>query len=471
MKILKHLRNVFVPHADNNYTPHALGHRPLSLYAGLMVSIKLVSLFSLALLPQNQAFSSAVTPANIYELTNSSRQAYNLPALKTNALLSAAAQKKAEDMVKSQYFSHNSPDGHTPWDFIKGAGYNYIIAGENLAINFYSSESLENAWMNSPGHKANILNHDFEDIGIGVVQGEYKGVKAIFVVQMFGTSSVQPIQAQVAYSTPVQLISLSEVNVPAPTKISLATPIIAGESFALTNQQSFPVHGYAPEADAVYVVVNNKPQIKLDVINGEYKGEISLAEGLNKIRVLSFNSANQASPISKELNVKLDSIAPIVSASIEQVSNPNDKSYLIDVQGQGDVTKVIATIGDQKLLLQPTADSNVWQAKVSANTAALQGGINVRAYDLAGNVKTNVVGTFSSSIQGSYGFLAQKDYQVSYLGKLIPLNLVNDVYIYFILFLLFALAVTIAIKRNVQNLSLIAHTSAMIVVAVILWST
>jgi hypothetical protein len=470
MGILKHLHDFFVPHADNNYAPHALRRRPLSLYAGLMVSVKLLSLFSLTLLPQNQALSASVTPANILELTNYSRKAYGLKDLKVNLALSLAAEEKVKDMIKNQYFAHVSPQNKTPWDFIKTQNYNYLIAGENLAVNFYDSEALQNAWMNSPGHKANILNKDFEDIGIGIAEAQYRGVNAIFVVQMFGTASEQSIQAKMAYNTPTEFISVPEVNVPTPSQISLAMPIIAGQAFSLTNNRDFSIHGYAPNADSIYVVVNNKPQIKLDVVNGEYKGDIKLSEGANKINVLSFSGESIASPLSKELNVKLDTTVPKVVATVQQVNSNGDKSYLVEVQASSDVTKMIATLGDQRVYLQPTANQ-IWQARISGDPGTLQGGLSVKAYNLAGNSGTSLVGTFTPNIQSSYGFLATKNVQVNYLGKSISLNSLNNLYAYFILFLLSCLVIAIAVKRNIQDLNLITHTSAMIVVAVILWIT
>jgi hypothetical protein len=436
-----------------------------------MVSVKLLTLFSLDLLPQNQAYSSAVTPANVLELTNYSRQAYRLQPLHMNGQLSKAAQAKAEDMVKSQYFDHESPKGKTPWDFIKAENYNYLIAGENLAINYYNSEALENAWMNSPGHKANILNRDFEDIGIGVVQGTYNGVKAIFVVQMFGTRTEQQITPSFAFNKPQQKTVLPEIAVPNPINVSLATPILVGEEFNLTKEASYTVRGYAPEANDVYVVVNNKPQVKLEVIEGQYAGNIILSEGVNKVSVMSFNSRGEASPISKNINVKLDSVAPEVTASINPVSFGDQKEYVIEVQSENDAAKIIATVGGTNLMLQPGSKPNTWEGRVLGEASKLQGGINIRAYDLAGNIQTSVIGTIAPSLESSYGFYADKNYQVSVLGKAIPLKAVNNMYIYFIVFLLACLALAIGLKRNIQHLGLIAHTSAMIIVASVLWIT
>jgi hypothetical protein len=108
-------------------------------------------------------------------------------ALKENILLTLAAQSKANDMAKNGYFSHVTPTGKTPWQWITEAGYNYAYAGENLAVNFTESEDVNKAWLNSPSHRANIVNGKFTEIGIATAEGMYNGQKATYVVQMFGT--------------------------------------------------------------------------------------------------------------------------------------------------------------------------------------------------------------------------------------------------------------------------------------------
>ncbi len=217
-----HLHDHFIPHARNNYHPHILGHRSLALLSGLLVTMKIFTLTFLSLGPVMPAFSSAITPQNIISLTNESRKEYQLNALVENSLLAKAAQAKADDMLAKGYFSHNTPNGDTPWSFIVGAGYNYIMAGENLAVNFTESEAVEEAWMNSPGHKANILNKNFEEIGIGISQGQYQGHTAIFVVQMFGVPAEQKIQLS---ETPTQVQTAAVPPPAAPQKVASATAV------------------------------------------------------------------------------------------------------------------------------------------------------------------------------------------------------------------------------------------------------
>ncbi|HYV33286.1 MAG TPA: CAP domain-containing protein, partial [Candidatus Limnocylindria bacterium] len=223
-----HIHDHFIPHARNNYHPHILGHRSLALFSGLLVAVKIFTIAAITLGPIAPAFSSAITPDNIINLTNESRQQFALAGLKENSLLDKAAQAKADDMLAKGYFAHNSPDGKTPWDFIQATGYGYLMAGENLAVNFSQAEDVETAWMNSPGHKANILNKNFEEIGIGVAQGQYQGNAAIFVVQEFGTPVAQKV-AMNETPTPVLVAAVpppqpAQVQTPPPAPVKQAVP-------------------------------------------------------------------------------------------------------------------------------------------------------------------------------------------------------------------------------------------------------
>ena len=132
---------------------------------------------------------SAIYAAMLVNLTNQNRVAANVSELAVSSLLEKAAQMKADDMAAKSYFAHNTPDGKTPWYWFEQAGYEYVYAGENLAVNFENSEDVERAWMNSRGHFLNIMNPKFEEIGIATSTGIYKGRTAIFVVQMFGKPS------------------------------------------------------------------------------------------------------------------------------------------------------------------------------------------------------------------------------------------------------------------------------------------
>ncbi len=153
----------------------------------LIFVLTVVSASTLILSSTSQTVASDITAENIIGLTNSSRAAENKSMLTENSKLSLSAKAKAEDMVEKNYFSHTSPEGVTPWKWIDGENYDYGYAGENLAMDFQSAEKMEDAWMKSPTHRANILNEKYKDIGVAVKAGSINGSETILVVVMFGS--------------------------------------------------------------------------------------------------------------------------------------------------------------------------------------------------------------------------------------------------------------------------------------------
>ncbi len=117
----------------------------------------------------------------VFDLINAKRVANGLSALKIDDELQNVARIKAKDMVDNNYFSHNSPIYGSPFDMIKKFGISYKTAGENIAGNSSNSGAV-NAWMNSEGHRANILNSSFNYTGVGVVKSPKYGK---VYVQMF----------------------------------------------------------------------------------------------------------------------------------------------------------------------------------------------------------------------------------------------------------------------------------------------
>jgi hypothetical protein len=132
-----------------------------------------------------------VSPIELTELTNDRREEAEVNTLTVDPRLIGAAKLKADHMAENGYFAHISPEGVEPWHWFDEAGYEYQYAGENLAVNFSESYQVDEAWMNSPLHRKNIINENFEDIGIATAQGEYKGKEATFVVQLFGKKRSQ----------------------------------------------------------------------------------------------------------------------------------------------------------------------------------------------------------------------------------------------------------------------------------------
>jgi hypothetical protein len=121
-------------------------------------------------------YATNISVSALLQETNIQRGDNGQPALSLNSQLSQAAQAKATDMAQRDYWSHTTPDGQQPWQFIAAAGYSYSSAGENLAYGFDSSNGTVAGWMNSSGHRANMLNNSYSEVGFGIANApSYQG--------------------------------------------------------------------------------------------------------------------------------------------------------------------------------------------------------------------------------------------------------------------------------------------------------
>ena len=129
--------------------------------------------------------SSAKTSfqSQVIKLTNKERAKVGCKALKSNTALKTAAQKHSVDMAKKDYFSHTGKDGRSPFDRMTDAGYAYSAAAENIAAGQRTPADVVKGWMNSAGHKANILNCTYTEIGVGYAKG---GSYGTYWTQDFG---------------------------------------------------------------------------------------------------------------------------------------------------------------------------------------------------------------------------------------------------------------------------------------------
>ncbi len=190
---MKQIWHLFIPQEKNNHRASIIQTPFIAVLICLyLLNQSLIKSFTLAK-PGVLGYSSEITVQKVYDSTNYQRQLAGLPALQYNATLSESATNKAKDMFTNNYWAHNSPLGKTPWDFFKASGYEYSLAGENLAKDFYDTDTMMKAWMNSPTHKANIINNQYQEIGIGVVNGILNGVKTTLVVQHFGVPLNVPV--------------------------------------------------------------------------------------------------------------------------------------------------------------------------------------------------------------------------------------------------------------------------------------
>ena len=110
----------------------------------------------------------------VWELVNAERAKAGLPALTYSTTLANGARAKSEDMRQNNYFAHESPTYGSPFDMMRSFGISYRAAGENIAMGYRTPEAVVNGWMDSPGHRANILSEKYSELGVGYVEeGNY----------------------------------------------------------------------------------------------------------------------------------------------------------------------------------------------------------------------------------------------------------------------------------------------------------
>ncbi|CAN5137377.1 hypothetical protein BH11PAT4_BH11PAT4_1930 [soil metagenome] len=131
---------------------------------------------------------SPISPLAFLDETNIARSNSGLAALHSNETLTLAAQAKITDMQERGYWDHFRPsDKKAPWDFIRESGYQYTVAGENLAKGFKTAHGITEAWLASPSHRANLLSPKYEDVGFATGYIETPEGRVLLTVQMFGT--------------------------------------------------------------------------------------------------------------------------------------------------------------------------------------------------------------------------------------------------------------------------------------------
>ncbi len=418
VRTLKHLRDHIVPHEANNHHPHLLKHRVLVGYSVLLVLLKVLAVVVPVVLPSSSLFSSAITSDNIVSLTNQTRENLGLNSLKVSDKLTQAANDKAQDMVANQYFAHVSPKGVTPWSWMAQVGYKYRYAGENLAVHFTSAEGVQEGWLASPSHRANIVNQNYTEIGIGVAMGEFEGFPTTFVVQMFGapTETTQPVVA---------------VTVPPATR---AQPVVTNSPPVEQEPVAVPVT--QPITEPVVVEPVSSPE-----------------------------------PIA----APAVTVAPILDEStvvVMQQEGYYDIKLLLK-----DTDSAAAYLGDNWIQLSSSADNqNIWQGHLAYDQSVIsQNGeqLYVVATSPTGTTERFTLAWVAphTKVQNLYTFNEGSDRYAKLFGFFTVHNLndsVRQFYFLFMVFLAAALLINIMVKIRIQKISIIGHTVFVLALALLL---
>ncbi len=306
-RVVKHLKNHFIPHKGNDYTPHLLKHRALLAYSGILIATKAALVIVGIAFPSASLYSFAINESNIVRMTNEARREAGLPTLDINATLRGAAQAKADDMIVRQYFSHEGPNGESPWTWLNKSGYRYAVAGENLAIHYKTAEALEQGWLASPTHRANILDKRFTEVGVGFSQGKIEGYDSMVVVQLFAaprSNTTKPVASPVNPKEIKSEIVLKndklQIKIDSPEATSVSGHI--GESDIVFKKEATSgtwigqvdpknINDASKEVYATTRAPGSEPSTELVgvLVSNDQVGELYRTEPMQPVRVLGMN--------------------------------------------------------------------------------------------------------------------------------------------------------------------------------------
>jgi hypothetical protein len=264
------LKDLFIPHKGNNYEPRSLHPGRIFFHAASAIAVKAVMVVLVVLFPLSAWLSPDIAleqGRKIIALTNNIRKNLSLSILVENHKLNQVAFAKAEDMLLKEYFAHISPENKGLNYWLSQANFKYAVAGENLAMGFAGAEEVVAAWEKSPTHYANIIDKDYTLIGVGMTEGQFKGVDTNLVAQYFAAQAeevkVEPVATvKPAVSIPMPVSSekknvLAEKTTASPVIDQEKTKVVAVTT-PVKNEQAVKVEAYlAPETKKAQATVGD----------------------------------------------------------------------------------------------------------------------------------------------------------------------------------------------------------------------
>lgn len=267
-RITKHY---FTPQEHNNFQSKLLHNSSLIVLVLLLFITSISVNFLQSYKPDILGISYSISQQSLLDHTNKAREEHGLAPLQLNESLVSAANGKAHHMIANNYWAHFAPDGTSPWNFIKDAGYGYIFAGENLAKGFTDSKSIVDAWLNSPSHRDNLLSDKYKDIGFAIVEGDLEGGETVLVVQMFGAQDV-PAPTEQTVARAIVTDTPTPTAIPAIALLPSVSPTLTATSPAQITDveieiESDPVVAQAPASRVtpafLNVAVENLPVVNM----------------------------------------------------------------------------------------------------------------------------------------------------------------------------------------------------------------
>ncbi len=244
--ILRDVRKVyhdfFIPHHGNNHQPKILHSHAVRFLVGSMLTLKVILVVALFIFFPQAAWLSATVEQQMVDLTNDYRQTLGAPLLIRNHYLDSVARERAVDMIDRDYFSHYTPEGKKPWQWIDQSQYRYERFGENLAVDFITAKAVLTAFQASPTHDKNLRNPEYLDIGVAVVSGNLENRETNLMVVFYGATANKP--PVIVATEPTPIVSTST---PPTTTVPVTPPVIPEPPTS-----SIPVEPVKPRGIVVY---------------------------------------------------------------------------------------------------------------------------------------------------------------------------------------------------------------------------
>ncbi|MCA9380705.1 hypothetical protein KC678_00380, partial [Candidatus Dojkabacteria bacterium] len=339
-----------------------------------------------------QPVSAAITIDELLTAHNEQRIKAGLEPLTLSTTLSRSASDKAEVMLDLNCWSHYCPPDTEPWEYFKAVGYNYQHAGENLAEGFSTIDSVMAAWLNSPTHKENILNPNFDEIGFGFAYGTYQGKanNTIITVHFGKKFALEDILQE---DIPVSDLTKQTVNKSLLLDDNYVT-IDNLQDDQVVNQNIFEVSGKVnPENSQVGIVANNDIIGKVDA-DGEsytYRSEPDYKDGKYSITAQLYDENGQVIARSEVIALTLDGEFPILDESSINVNQTTGDSIIIDFRASKDTLTI--TSDASILSLQKDDVLSRWYVSFDESELFSKDTLKINLKDKSGNQSEFILNT------------------------------------------------------------------------------
>lgn len=376
----KLMRNLFIPHQGNDYQPQVLHHKRVLFYAASALIIKAIVFIAVVAYPIQSWLAPDVfreEVVRIINLTNEIRNNLNLPKLTESLVLDQAAYTKAMDMFNKQYFAHFGPDNNGLEYWLKLKNYDYLTAGENLALGYSTADEAVSAWTKSRTHYANMIDPDFTEIGVGVATGNFGGHDTAMIAQYFGRPNKKSLVAnnitipknKILETKNKKAVLAANIASNNGNKNALAPSepiILLAEDKIITKNSEVQFKVFAPGAALVKIYDNHQNIIAEGVVarSNYVSFNLNLSEGEHNLTAMAYNGS-ASNPSANKIFI-IDKTPPAInhSKSNIEIINPSDPvSNLVRVEAfvGPDTIEAEAFFGGQYMRLKKDAfDSNKW---------------------------------------------------------------------------------------------------------------